>query len=36
MAGMAAFGVLFNAPFIVIQRFNRARLERLIAGRPDL
>lgn len=33
MAGMVAFGVLFNAPFIVIQRFNRGRLERVIARR---
>lgn len=36
MAGMVAFGVLFNTPFIVIQRFNRGRLERLIAGRPAM
>jgi hypothetical protein len=27
-AGMVAFGVLFDAPFIVVQRVNRGRLER--------
>jgi len=32
-AGMVAFGVLFNAPFIVTQRYNRARLARLLARR---
>ncbi len=29
-AGMAAFGVLFNAPFIVVQRYNRGRLDRIL------
>ena len=29
-AGMLAFGVVFNAPFIVIQRANRGRLERVL------
>lgn len=32
-AGMVAFGVLFTVPFIVIQRYNRGRLERLLARR---
>jgi len=31
--GMVAFGVLFDAPFIVVQRANRGRLERLLARR---
>lgn len=30
---MVVFGVLFNAPFIVIQRYNRGRLDRLIDRR---
>jgi len=30
-AGMVAFGVLFNAPFIVVQRYNRGRLDRMLA-----
>lgn len=29
-AGMAVFGVLFNAPFIVVQRYNRGRLDRIL------
>jgi len=32
-AGMVGFGVLFNAPSIVIQRYNRGRLERVLARR---
>lgn len=32
---MAAFGVVANAPFIVVQRYNRARLVRLLR-RPRL
>jgi glycosyl-4,4'-diaponeurosporenoate acyltransferase len=32
-AAMVAFGVVFNAPFIVIQRSNRGRLDRLIQRR---
>lgn len=32
-AGMLAFGLVANVPFIVIQRFNRGRLDRLIARR---
>ncbi len=32
-AAMVAFGVVFSAPFIVIQRANRGRLDRLIARR---
>ena len=32
-AAMAVFGVLFNAPCIVIQRFNRGRLGRVLAHR---
>ncbi|NLV56871.1 MAG: hypothetical protein GXY13_14825 [Acidimicrobiales bacterium] len=32
-AAMAVFGVLFTAPFIIIQRYNRGRLDRLIARR---
>lgn len=31
--GMAAFAVALNAPFIVIQRYNRGRLDTLIAAR---
>lgn len=30
---MALFGVVFNAPFIVIQRSNRGRLDSLLARR---
>lgn len=32
-ACMTAFGALFNAPFIVIQRYNRGRLDRVLARR---
>jgi glycosyl-4,4'-diaponeurosporenoate acyltransferase len=32
--GMVAFGVLFDAPFIVVQRANRGRIERVLARRP--
>lgn len=32
-AGMILFGVGFNAPFIVVQRFNRGRIHKLIARR---
>ena len=32
-ACMVAFGVLFDAPFIVVQRTNRGRLDRLIERR---
>ncbi len=31
--GMAVFAIALNAPFIVIQRYNRGRLEALIAAR---
>ena len=31
--GMLAFGVLFNAPFIIVQRANRGRLDRLLRRR---
>lgn len=34
-AGMAVFGVAFTAPFIIIQRYNRGRLDGLIARRDD-
>ncbi len=30
---MTAFGLVMNAPFIAVQRFNRARARRAIAGR---
>lgn len=33
MAGMAAFGVAANVPFIVIQRSNRGRVARLLDRR---
>lgn len=33
---MVAFGVGFNAPFIVVQRSNRARLERILRRRVSL
>jgi glycosyl-4,4'-diaponeurosporenoate acyltransferase len=32
-AAMALFGVLFNAPSIVIQRYNRGRLDGVLARR---
>lgn len=32
-AAMAAYGVLANVPCIVVQRFNRARIERVLARR---
>lgn len=32
-AAMVAFGVLFNAPFIVIQRYNRGRIDAVLARR---
>lgn len=32
-AYMVAFGIAFDAPFIVVQRVNRGRLERLLARR---
>jgi glycosyl-4,4'-diaponeurosporenoate acyltransferase len=32
-AAMVAFGVLFNAPFIVIQRHNRGRIDTVLARR---
>lgn len=32
-AGMVVFGVAMNAPFIVVQRANRGRLEALLARR---
>ena len=31
--GMVAFGVLFDAPFVLVQRVNRGRLERILARR---
>lgn len=31
--GMAVFALAMNAPFIVIQRYNRGRLESLISAR---
>jgi glycosyl-4,4'-diaponeurosporenoate acyltransferase len=34
-AGMLAFGVCFNAPFIVVQRFNRGRISRLLRRRTQ-
>lgn len=33
--GMIAFGVGFNAPFIVVQRYNRGRLDRLLTRAPS-
>ena len=30
---MVVFGVLFNLPFVVAQRYNRARLERVLTRR---
>lgn len=32
-AGMVLFAVVFNAPFIVIQRYNRGRIDGLLARR---
>lgn len=32
-ACMVAFGLLFDAPFIAVQRVNRGRLERILARR---
>jgi glycosyl-4,4'-diaponeurosporenoate acyltransferase len=34
-AGMAVFAVVLNAPFIVIQRSNRGRIDRLAARRAE-
>jgi glycosyl-4,4'-diaponeurosporenoate acyltransferase len=34
-AAMVAFGVLFNVPFIAVQRYNRARILRLRHSRAD-
>lgn len=31
--GMVVFGIAFDAPFIVVQRFNRGRLDRVLAHR---
>lgn len=31
---MAAYGLLVNAPFIAIQRYNRQRAQRILARRP--
>ena len=33
--GMVIFGVAFNAPFIVVQRYNRGRLNRLLRRRSS-
>lgn len=35
LAAMVAFGVAMNAPFIVIQRANRGRIDHLLARRAD-
>jgi glycosyl-4,4'-diaponeurosporenoate acyltransferase len=32
--GMVAYAVLANAPCLVVQRYNRGRLERVLARRP--
>jgi len=32
-SGMVLFGVLFNAPFIIVQRYNRGRIERTLRRR---
>lgn len=34
-AGMVAFGVVAHAPFICIQRYNRARISRTLGRRRD-
>ena len=31
---MVVFGLAFNAPFIVVQRYNRARMLALPSQRP--
>ena len=31
--GMVAYGVVFNVPFIVVQRANRGRLDRILSRR---
>lgn len=33
VAVMVAFGVAFNAPFIAVQRYNRARIVAIVAAR---
>lgn len=33
-AAMVAYGVVVNAPFIAIQRYNRQRIQRVITRRP--
>ncbi|HEX2574723.1 MAG TPA: hypothetical protein VHK88_00150 [Aquihabitans sp.] len=35
VALMVAYGVLVNLPFIAIQRYNRARVQRVLARRRD-
>jgi glycosyl-4,4'-diaponeurosporenoate acyltransferase len=35
-AGMLLFGAVANVPFIIVQRANRGRLERLLRRRTDL
>ena len=32
---MAAYGVVVNAPFIAVQRYNRQRAQRILARRAD-
>jgi glycosyl-4,4'-diaponeurosporenoate acyltransferase len=32
-AGMVAFGVVFDAPFIIVQRVNRGRIDRVLKRR---
>lgn len=34
-AGMVAFGLAFNVPFIIIQRFNRGRVDRILERRAE-
>lgn len=35
VALMVAYGVVVNAPFIAVQRYNRQRAQRLLARRPS-
>lgn len=34
-AVMVAFGLAFNAPFVAVQRYNRARIERILRRRAE-
>lgn len=35
-AGMVVFGIAFNVPFIIVQRFNRGRVDRILSRRSSV